>query len=186
MAGRLRAMAQIPSIDENSFTPREDDSGREPTLRPTRRGLKALVARLLFGAGRSKFGADNTGCRPPRAFIEKPEYVQRGGLWVNGSFMSWPMARIEIFRDHFRVQHARFSPDNLIALDEVWSGLGNGIHIRHRNPNAPKQMVFWPINMGSLRRELVRRGYHVDRGGFAWALLFKRESATTDRPATRF
>ena len=100
---------------------------------------------------------------------EKPEYVQRGGLWFNCWQMTWPFAKIEFFPDHFSVHNIRFSPDNLVALEEVWF-LTNGIHIRHTIPNAPKRLVFWPMNMGALRREFVQRGYRIERGGFAWTI----------------
>jgi hypothetical protein len=74
--------------------------------------------------------------------------------------------------DHFRVQHARFSPENIVALEEVWC-LSNGILIRHKNPNAPKHLVFWPMQMGPLKAEFERRGYQLERGGFALGTFFR-------------
>jgi hypothetical protein len=97
----------------------------------------------------------------------KPILRQYGSIWLDGSVFGtqvpWPFATFEVFHDHFRVGAARFTDQNVVALEKTqWLLLSSGLRIIHTNKNCGmKRPIFWTFDFPSLQRALESIGFRV-------------------------
>src|SRR5882672_9403692 len=90
---------------------------------------------------------------------------QRGGVWYVfrwGIFhMSWPFAKLTVFQDHFEVNGATFTAQNVVALERV-RFFSTGLRIVHSNPAIwAKEIVFWSMNFPELQATLDQIGFGI-------------------------
>lgn len=82
-------------------------------------------------------------------------------MWTNGSRMTWPFAIFKLYSWGFALNGARFLPQDVVSLRRRRGFLSNGIEVIHTNPNAPKSIVYWTLNISRLATELGKIGFTV-------------------------
>jgi hypothetical protein len=87
---------------------------------------------------------------------------QRGGVWNDVGFQTWPFSHLGVYDSYFEVDHARFTKENVVALKPKRFLLSSGLHIVHTNPNAPKRLVFWSFNFSALVQALKHIGFSLE------------------------
>ena len=93
----------------------------------------------------------------------QPVYSQRGGVRLNGSFITWPFGRIEVFSDHFKILGAKFTHENVTGIRVYRGWLSNGLRVLHSNRNTSEKIIYFPSDFGELCEALEQAGFRVAR-----------------------
>jgi hypothetical protein len=103
---------------------------------------------------------------PPTKRDDQPLLLQRGGIWYvfrwGTIWMSWPFAKLTVFRDHFAVNGTRFTAQNVLALERVTFLFSLGLRIVHSNSGTSSgEIVFWSFNFPLLQASLAQAGFSI-------------------------
>jgi hypothetical protein len=102
----------------------------------------------------------------------RPLLRQRGGVWYlyrwGSLWMTWPFGKLTVFRGQFEVNGARFTAQNVLALERITFLFSPGLRIVHSNPNTCKEIVFWSPNFALLQVMLAQAGFSITKPSEHW------------------
>ncbi len=103
---------------------------------------------------------------PPRTFAEGSDdcLVLRGGAWVNGVNVTWPLATLRIDPDQaelevFGTTPVRISRAEVVGLRWVQGLTARGLKFRTASGRLDK-MTFWVFSRRTTAERLSRLGWH--------------------------
>lgn len=86
---------------------------------------------------------------------------QRGGVWLEGGYLSWPFGEIVVHEDRIEVMHRRFAKSSRLRLRRRCGLLSTGLEIADAE-RPDRAIVFWSFSFSRLAACLHSAGYRVE------------------------